>query len=86
MTQSPPLIAATKSGTSYLETSPAVNETGEVDMAQVFFVRGKYQWTTEGPYTAILNASVAVDGNVWSVSTLGQEPDEIPNSNMQMPS
>ncbi|KUJ12898.1 uncharacterized protein LY89DRAFT_196565 [Mollisia scopiformis] len=75
ITQKPPLIAA---------TSPGLNSTDNI--AQVFFVRASYSITNYGPRTAILNATIPVDGTMWSVSTLGQDPNMPPNSLMQMPS
>ncbi|CZR54678.1 uncharacterized protein PAC_04562 [Phialocephala subalpina] len=74
VTTNPALIAAISSGS---------NSTS--DMAQVFFVRGSYRWMQSGPNTAILNATVPVNGTRWSVSTLGQDPNSPPDSTMQMP-
>lgn len=78
VTQNPGLITATSSSLSLNSTS---------DMAQVFFVRAKYQGGRFGSWNAaILNASVPVDGDTWSISTLGQFPKSSPDPTMQMPS
>lgn len=72
VTQTPGLIAATSS-----------NSTS--DMAQVFFVRSKYRGSQYSWNAAILNATAPVDGDTWSISTLGQDPNAPPDSTMQMP-
>ncbi|KAF8861938.1 hypothetical protein BDZ45DRAFT_739814 [Acephala macrosclerotiorum] len=74
VTINPALISATSSGSGSAS-----------DMAQVFFVRGTYRWTQSGVDTAILNATVPVNGTGWSVSTLGQDPNSPPDSTMEMP-